>query len=145
MPMHQDPLLVMIVMASQITDVWSVCPTLCSGVDQRKHQSSTSLAFVRGIYRWPVDSPHKGSVTWKMFPFDDVIMGLIQLCGSGTTYQTTTQTCAYFIRYTSWRYLMINDICLAVSHITGLILGLRPANKRCLYFVTLSLIGWLQT
>ena len=40
-----------------------------SGADQRKHQSFTSLAFVRGIYRW-----HKGSVTREMFPFDDVIM-----------------------------------------------------------------------
>ena len=42
--------------------------------DQRKHQSSASLAFVRGIHRWPVNSPHKGPVTWKTFPFDDVIM-----------------------------------------------------------------------
>ena len=36
---------------------------------------SASLAFVRGIHRWPVNSPHKGPVTRKMFPFDDVIMG----------------------------------------------------------------------
>ena len=35
--------------------------------DQRKHQSSASLAFVRGIHRWPVNSPHKGPVTRKMF------------------------------------------------------------------------------
>ena len=48
-----------------------------SGADQRKHQSSASLAFVRGIHRWPVNSPHKGPVTRKMFPFDDVIMVLI--------------------------------------------------------------------
>ena len=34
----------------------------------------TSLIFVRGIYQWPVDSPHKGPVTWKMFQFHDVIM-----------------------------------------------------------------------
>ena len=40
----------------------------------KKHQSSASLAFVRGIRRWPVNSPHKGPVTRKMFPFDDVIM-----------------------------------------------------------------------
>ena len=39
-----------------------------------KHQSSVSLAFVRGIHRWPANSPHKGLVTQKMFPFDDVIM-----------------------------------------------------------------------
>ena len=45
-----------------------------SDADQRKHQSSASLAFVRGIHRWPVNSPHKGPVTRKMFPFDDVIM-----------------------------------------------------------------------
>ena len=41
--------------------------------DQRKHQSSASLAFVWGIHRWPVNFPHKGPVTRKMFPFDDVI------------------------------------------------------------------------
>ena len=32
-----------------------------------KHQSSVSLAFVRGIHRWAVNSPHKGPVTWNMF------------------------------------------------------------------------------
>ena len=46
----------------------------CQDLDQRKHQSSASLTFVRGIHRWPVNSPHKGPVTRKMFPFDDVIM-----------------------------------------------------------------------
>ena len=39
-----------------------------------KKQSSASLAFVRGIHRWPVGSPHKWPVTRKMFPFDDVII-----------------------------------------------------------------------
>ena len=61
---------IMSAMASQITDVSVVCSIVCSGVDQRKHQSTASLTFVRGIYRWPVDSPHKGPVTWKMFPVD---------------------------------------------------------------------------
>ena len=51
-----------------------VYSTVYSGTDQRKHQSSASLAFVRGIHRWPVNSPHKWPVTRKMFPFDDVIM-----------------------------------------------------------------------
>ena len=45
---------VIIAMMSQITSVWS---TVCSGADQRKHQSSAALAFVRGIHRWPVNSP----------------------------------------------------------------------------------------
>ena len=63
-------------MASQITTLTIVYSTIYSGVDQRKHQSSASRAFVRGIYRWLVNSPHKGPVTRKMFPFDDVIMVL---------------------------------------------------------------------
>ena len=61
-------------MASQITSLTSVYSIVYSGADQTKHQSSTSLAFVWGIHRWPVNSPHKGPVTRKMFPFDDVIM-----------------------------------------------------------------------
>ena len=51
--------------ASQITDISVVYSTICSGVDQRKHQGSASLTFESGIHRWPVDSPHKGSVTRK--------------------------------------------------------------------------------
>ena len=61
-------------MASQITSHRIVCWTVYSGADQRKHQSSTSLAFVMGIHRGPVNAPHKWPVTRKMFPFDDVIM-----------------------------------------------------------------------
>ena len=61
-------------MASQLTGVFVVCTTVCSGVDQRKHESSALLAFAMGIHRSPVDSPYKGPVTRKMFPFGDVIM-----------------------------------------------------------------------
>ena len=60
--------------SSKITNLTIVYWTVYSGADQRKHQSSASLAFVRGIHRWPVNSPHKGPVARKMFPFDDVIM-----------------------------------------------------------------------
>ena len=61
-------------MASQITRLTIVYSTLYSGADQRKHQGSASLAFVRGIHRWPVNSPHKWPVMRKMSPFDDVII-----------------------------------------------------------------------
>ena len=61
-------------MASHVTSLTIVYTTVNSGADQRKHQSSASLAFVWGIHWWPVNSPHKGPVTRKMFPFDDVIM-----------------------------------------------------------------------
>ena len=70
---HYDDV-IMTTMASQITSLTIVYSTVYSGADQRKHQSSASLAIVRGIHRWPVNSPHKWPVTRKMFPFDDVIM-----------------------------------------------------------------------
>ena len=61
-------------MASQITSLMIVYSTVYSGTDERKHQSSASLAFVRGIHRWPVNSPHNGPVMRIMVPFIDVIM-----------------------------------------------------------------------
>ena len=64
--------------ASQITSLTIVYSNVYSDADQRKHQSSASLAFVRGIHREPVNSPHKWPVTRKMFPFDDVIMGTFE-------------------------------------------------------------------
>ena len=60
---------IMGIMASQITSLKIVYSSIYSGADQRKHQSSASLAFVRGIHGW-----HKWPVMRKMFPFDDVIM-----------------------------------------------------------------------
>ena len=66
--------IIMSAMASQITGVSILCSVVFSGINQRKLQSSASLAFLRGIHRSPVNSPHKGPVTRKMFPFDDVIM-----------------------------------------------------------------------
>ena len=60
--------------ASQITSLTIVYSTINSGTDQRKLQSSSCLAFVRGVHRWPVNSPHKWIATPKMFPFDDVTM-----------------------------------------------------------------------
>ena len=68
---------IMSTMASQITSLTIVYSVVYSGADQRKHQSSASLAFVRGIHRWPVISPHKGPVTRKMSPFDNVIMFIL--------------------------------------------------------------------
>ena len=70
---HYDDV-VMGAMASQITSFAIVYSTVYSDADQRNHQSSASLAFVQGIHRGPVNSPHKMPVTWKMSLFDDVIM-----------------------------------------------------------------------
>ena len=60
--------------ASKITSLTIVYSTVYSDANQRKYQSSASLAFVQGIHRRSVISPHKWPVTRKMFPFDDVIM-----------------------------------------------------------------------
>ena len=66
---------------SQITSLAFVYSTVYSGTDQRKHQSSASLAFVQGIHRGPVNSLHKWPVTRKMFPFDDVITRKMNAAG----------------------------------------------------------------
>ena len=60
--------------ASQSTSLTIAYSTIYSDADQRKHQSSASLAFVQGIHRGPVNSTHKWPAKRKMSPFDDVIM-----------------------------------------------------------------------
>ena len=60
--------------ASQITGVSIVFSIVCSGADQRKYQSSASLAFVGGIHRWPVDSSHKGTSDAENVSTEHVIM-----------------------------------------------------------------------
>ena len=60
--------------ASQITSLTIVYSTVNSDADQRKHQSSVSLAFVWVIQWGPVNFPHKWPVTRKVFPLDDFIM-----------------------------------------------------------------------
>ena len=71
-------------MASQITSVSIAYSAVRSGADQRKHQSSASLAFAMRIHWWPANSPHKGPVTKKVFPCDEVIMTVIYRCWKST-------------------------------------------------------------
>ena len=71
---HSD--VIMSAVASLITNIIIVYSTVYSGANERKHRRPASLAIVRGIHRWPVNSPHKWPITRKMFPFDDVIMRL---------------------------------------------------------------------
>ena len=76
--------------ASQIASLTVVYSTVDSDADQRKCQSSASLAFVRGIHRGPVNSPHKWPVTRKMFPFDDVIL-IDQWTHKGHTHSSSSR------------------------------------------------------
>ena len=58
----------MSMMASQITSLLIVYSAVYSGTDERKHQSSASLAFVRGINRWPAQrasNEESVSIWWR--------------------------------------------------------------------------------
>ena len=70
----------------EFTSVSIVCSTISTAPDQRKYQSSASLAFVRS----PVNSPHKRPVTRKMLPFDDVIMMMETLKASEPSFYKHT-------------------------------------------------------
>ena len=105
-----DSDVIMSTIASLITSLTIVYSTVYSDADQRKHQSPAPLAFVRGIHRRPVNSPHKWPVTRKMFPFDDAIMygwiyhlnpqmRVIHTCSQLQKKQNHATTCAYFIIY----------------------------------------------
>ena len=102
---------IMSAMASQITSLTIVYSIVYSGADQRKHQSSASLAFVQGIHRWPVNSPPKRPVTRKMFPFDDVIVAASPLAKGQprwvSRYVLKKVMCICFYRRYNRRYLSL--------------------------------------
>ena len=50
---------------SQITSLTIVYLIVYSDADQRKHQSSASLAFVRGIHREPTSYAENVSIWWR--------------------------------------------------------------------------------
>ena len=66
LPVHYCDV-IMSAMASEITSLTIVYSTVYSGADQSKHRSSALLAFMQGIHRSPVNSPHKWPVTRKCF------------------------------------------------------------------------------
>ena len=103
-------------MASQITSVSIVC----SDMDQ--HQSSASLVFVRGIHWWLMNSPHKGPVTQKMFPFDDVIMTRVSVATVLSTHPSI------FI------YLMVISMLLLV-HFLSIFLCYLYDRYTCIYHI----------
>ena len=133
-------------MASQIT-----CLTIVySGADQRKQQSSASLAFVRGIHRWPVNSAHKGPVMRKMFPFDDIVMGsfknvwyplnprALELSPRNTTMIRNLQR--YFVWDFKWHLLNIlrirYDFCTMLRFYE--LLDLKAKTR-----ILMSMLSWL--
>ena len=84
-------------MASQITSFTIVYSTVFSGADQRKHQSSALLAFVRGIHRQPVNSPHKWPITQKLLTFDDDFMQCILFHSGKCIWNCRLKNVGYFV------------------------------------------------
>ena len=134
--------------ASLITSLTIVYSTIYSDADQRKHQSSASLAFGWGIHRGPVKSPHKWPVTRKMFPFDDVIMWspLPRETIAPLFYLTSTMTADVLVTQdTKAPTTMIPSRFSNIQGSVGISLFMRQGNDSRCYIVTPSLIGWAHT
>ena len=114
---------IMSAMAYQITSISIVRSAVCSGAVQRKHKSSASLAFVRGIHRWPVDSPHRRPVTRKMFPFHDATMTALK--------NVTKQRISAMFEWVGVAFDRIkfnhnlNDVIVSISHGTNIFIKLK--------------------
>ena len=108
----------MTMLASQITSLMVVYSIVYSGVNQRIHQSSASLAFVREIHRGPVYFPHQWPVTRKMFPFDDVIMQhhLIFITISSTL--KSWKTLAYAVELLHYSDVIMGTMASQITSLT---------------------------
>ena len=112
-----------------------VCSGICSDAD-KKNQSSASLAFVRGIHRWLMDSPHKGPVMQKLF----------LLCHTIHPKNYAHYSC-FVVFYCG---LLLKDTPISCSFISfsltiqGSFCEIRSANERRHYIVTSSHIGWVH-
>ena len=109
---------------------------LYSDTDQRKNQSFTSLAFVRGIHRKPVNFQHKWPVTRKLFPIDDVIMPRIASLALGHAYD--------------WRGQVLDDYCQWPNSLTGFSLYFKFDENFILLSCKIKLIAtkfriWLDS
>ena len=127
--------------ASLITSLTVVYSSVYSGANQRKHQSSASLAFMRGIHRWPVNYPHKGPVVRKMFSFDDVIMLTANIKASCVMHDIN-----YGLRHNSFFQIMRNRQILLWKQTTlifsaySLWIGLVTDASCCMNAFSLCLV-----
>ena len=125
-------------MASQITSLTTVYSTVYSDAVQRKHQSSAPLAFVRGIHRGPVNSPHKWPVTRKMFPFDDVIMSNVRF--SLTAFVEKLQEVIDI--HVLWRWRFVTFVTFVFSSAWGVGIWLTSSTCWFSFFRGNRLVVW---
>ena len=104
----------MSVMASQITSLTIAYSIFYLSADQRKHQSSALLAFVRRIHRRLMNSLHKGPVMQKMFPFNDVIMTKFSSYWSTMIFQVyVEESSAELMWNEKWILIGLASLCRA--------------------------------
>ena len=103
--------------ASQITSLTIVYSTVYSSTIQRKHQSSASLAFVRGFHRWPVISPHRWPVPRKMYPFDGVIMNTFGIYSPKDF--NNPVTCSTMVNCNGFRLLLAATLNVCYAQLQG--------------------------
>ena len=129
--------------ASQNTSLAVIYSTIYTDADQRKHQSSASLAFVREIHRRQVNLSHKSPVTRKMFPFDDVIMFRWHICNLGKYF-------LYQEKIGVNANKRLTDVCISSdSHLMNPVATLTHwgrHNKAPIFQVTcLIALSWMKT
>ena len=119
---------------------------------KRKYQNSASSGFVRGIHRWSVDSPLKGPVTPKMFPFDDIIMTVLALiCFVVSSYSILfifpgvsslawgSIISYHFLSHQMEPFSALLVLCAGNSPVTGEFPAQRPATRSFDVFFDLCL------
>ena len=113
--------IIMSAMASQTTSLTIVYSMVYSGIDQIKHQSSMSLAFVRGIHQWPVNSPHKGPATQKMFPLMTSSCLTVFSCPCSIQTQHVPQDCHHEIFMPTYNLLNWNLLISCIIYATNIL------------------------
>ena len=132
-------------LTSQITGFSVVYSIVCSGTDQRKYQSSESLAFVRGIHWWPVNSPHKAPVMWKKFPLDDVVMVWLPNVGDSLFVSSIRKPYAFFFNLILVNAFIISPFVIlspSVLHHSWFWIS-EGLSRNNLPTYIYSLIGWI--
>ena len=87
----------------------------------RKTSNSAPLAFVREIHLWLVNSPHKWTITRKMFPFDDFILLWCRhalslwLRGRSLCEQLSMLSCILYIAR-SYSPSLLRVLCITIYH-----------------------------
>ena len=104
---------IMTTVASQITSRTVIYSTVCSHADQRKHQSSASLAFVWGIHRDRWIPRTKGQLRGKCF-------------------HLMTSSCGVIFIYRLWSSCSKNDFGRKwLNYITNMMVGHFCHTNHC--------------